>query len=85
MSSNLESSPKRQVRSGSAAPTASTTAKSTSKKTPAATPTIVERRPRPSKSSHLLLISLIIDETCRFVSLADYINTKTNHKLNKTI
>lgn len=42
---NVDGSPKRQVRSGSAAP-AST--KST-KKTPVSTPTVVERRPRPSE------------------------------------
>lgn len=42
--SNADGSPKRQVRSGSAAP-----ATKVAKKTPASTPTIVERRPRPSK------------------------------------
>lgn len=46
-----EGSPKRQIRSGSAVPAANTTAtKQTQKKTPVSTPTIVERRPRPSKS-----------------------------------
>lgn len=49
-SSNVDGSPKRQVRSGSAAPAASSTAASkVSKKTPASTPIVPERRPRPSK------------------------------------
>lgn len=43
--SNADGSPKRQVRSGSAAPASN---KGT-KKTPVSTPTVVERRPRPSK------------------------------------
>lgn len=42
-----EGSPKRQVRSGSAAPATAST--KVTKKTPVSTPTIVERRPRPSK------------------------------------
>lgn len=51
---NTEGSPKRQIRSGSAVPSAvsaatNSAAKPPQKKTPASTPTIVERRPRPSK------------------------------------
>ena len=53
-----ESSPKRQVRSGSAVPatanTANKDATKSHKKTPVSTPTIVERRPRPSKYSATL-------------------------------
>lgn len=49
--STTEGSPKRQARSGSAVPSATTiTSNKTQKKTPVSTPTIVERRPRPSKS-----------------------------------
>lgn len=43
--SNVDGSPKRQVRSGSAAPASTKGAK----KTPVSTPTVVERRPRPSE------------------------------------
>lgn len=75
VSSNVESSPKRQVRSGSAAPAASTTAaKTATKKTPANTPTIVERRPRPSKCFFRFNLYVSIEMNW-FVSLADYMNT----------
>lgn len=58
VSSTIEGSPKRQIRSGSAVPTNTSAPKSGTtgttltagqKKTPVTTPTIVERRPRPSK------------------------------------
>lgn len=45
-----EGSPKRQIRSGSAAPATNAASNKAQKKTPVSTPTIVERRPRPSKS-----------------------------------
>lgn len=54
--SNVDGSPKRQIRSGSAAPASATAQKI--KKTPVSTPTIVEKRPRPSKF-HLAHINAI--------------------------
>lgn len=48
-STNVDGSPKRQARSGSAAPATASSAAKAPKKAPVATPTIVERRPRPSK------------------------------------
>ncbi|XP_055321524.1 uncharacterized protein LOC129577838 isoform X6 [Sitodiplosis mosellana] len=45
---NVDGSPKRQVRSSSAAP-ATTASTKVAKKTPISTPTIVERRPRPNE------------------------------------
>ncbi|XP_031630938.1 uncharacterized protein LOC116345606 isoform X8 [Contarinia nasturtii] len=47
--SNVDSSPKRQVRSGSAAPATTIAGTKVGKKTPVSTPTIVERRPRPNE------------------------------------
>ncbi|XP_031630932.1 uncharacterized protein LOC116345606 isoform X2 [Contarinia nasturtii] len=49
--SNVDSSPKRQVRSGSAAPATTIAGTKVGKKTPVSTPTIVERRPRPTTLS----------------------------------